>query len=78
MASTLEDARAYVADVRWQYPKTMAQWPHEYTVREWRPDREQEFFEFVVLIRRDGIAKAVATRCATAALPPQIPGTRRL
>src|SRR3954452_17732691 len=57
MAFTLDDARAYVAEFRWQYAKTMPQWPHEYTVREWRQDGEREFSEFVALIRRDGIVK---------------------
>ena len=57
MAFTVEDARAYIADVRWQFARTMPQWPHEYTVREWRPDREQDFLEFVALIRRDGTVK---------------------
>jgi len=32
------DAREYIAQVRWQFAKTMLQWPHEYTVRERRPD----------------------------------------
>lgn len=54
MAFTADDARAYVAAVRWQFAKTVPQWPHDYTVREWRPDLEGEFFAFVVLIRRDG------------------------
>jgi hypothetical protein len=35
----------------------MPQWPHEYTVREWRPDLEREFSAFVELIRRDGQVK---------------------
>jgi len=25
----LEEARAYIAEVRWQFAKTMPQWPHE-------------------------------------------------
>lgn len=57
LALTADDARPFIADVRWQFAKTMPQWPHEYTVREWRPDVEQEFFDFVALIRRDGIVK---------------------
>ena len=57
MAFTIDDARAHIAKVRWQFAKTMPQWPHEYTVRAWRPDLEQEFFEFVALIRRDGVVK---------------------
>ena len=52
-----DDALAYIAKVRWQFAKTMPQWPHEYTVREWRPDLEQEFVDFVVLIRREGIVE---------------------
>ncbi len=57
MPSTIDDARRYIAEVRWQFAKTMPQWPHEYTVRGWRPDLEQKFFEFVVLIREEGIVK---------------------
>jgi hypothetical protein len=41
---TIEDARTYIAKVRWQFAKTMPQWPHEYTVREWREDLQPEFF----------------------------------
>jgi hypothetical protein len=36
----------------------MPEWPHEATVRGWQPDLEQEFVEFVVLIRCDGVVKA--------------------
>ncbi len=53
---TTDDARASIANVRWQFAKTMPQWPHEYTVREWRHDLEREFFEFVALIR-DGVVR---------------------
>lgn len=55
--STIDDARHYITDVRWQFAKTMPQWPHEYTVRAWRPDREDDFIALVVLIRRDGEVK---------------------
>ena len=58
MSFTADAARAYIAEVRWQFAKTMPQWPHEYTVREWRPDLEREFFAFVELIRRDGDVKS--------------------
>lgn len=57
MPFTTDDARAYIATVRWQFAKTMPQWPHEYTVREWRQDLEHEFVEFVALIRQEGIVK---------------------
>lgn len=50
-------ARTYIAQVYWRFAKTMPQWPHEYTVRHWRPDLEAEFFAFVELIRRDGVVK---------------------
>ncbi len=57
MTFTTADARAYIAKVRWQFAQTMPQWPHEYTVREWRPDLDEDFFGFVELIRRNGVIK---------------------
>jgi hypothetical protein len=57
MPFTIDAARAYVTEVHWQFAKTMPQWPHEYTVREWRPDLERKFFAFVDLIRCDGVVK---------------------
>ena len=57
MSFTRDDARAYISEARWRFAKTMPQWPHEYTVREWRPDLEREFSAFVELIRRDGQVK---------------------
>jgi hypothetical protein len=57
MTFTVDDARAYIAKVRWQFAKTMPEWPHEYTVHGRRPDLEREFFEFVALIRREGVVK---------------------
>ena len=53
----MAEARTYIAQVYWRFAKTMPQWPHEYTVRDWRPDLEGEFFAFVELIRRDGVVK---------------------
>jgi hypothetical protein len=53
----ISDARSYIASVRWQYAKTMPQWPHEYTVRTWRPDLEQAFSAFALLIRAEGSVK---------------------
>src|ERR1035437_5030402 len=47
MTDTAEDARADIAKVRWQFAKTMPQWPHEYTVLLWRQDLESAFREFV-------------------------------
>ena len=57
MEFKIDDARAYIDKVRWQFAKTMPQWPHEYTVRTWRPELEREFVAFVELIRNDGVVK---------------------
>ena len=57
MPYTIDDARAYINQVRWQFADTMRQWPHCYTVRDWRPELEQEFVDFVALIRKTGIIK---------------------
>ena len=35
----------------------MPRWPHEYTVREWRPDLEPDFLGFAALIRSEGVVK---------------------
>ena len=53
----IEDARAYIGEVRWQFAKTMPQWPHEYTVRDWRVDLDDTFLDFVELIRAEGAVK---------------------
>lgn len=52
---SMPDAEAYIDVVRWQFAKTMPQWPHWYTIRDWRPDLEAQFEAFARLIRRDGI-----------------------
>ena len=49
MSYSIDDARHYIAQVRWQFAKTMPQWPHEYTVRNWRPELESDFEEFARL-----------------------------
>jgi len=54
---TLDDARHYIDEVRWQFAKTMPQWPHEYTVSDWRPELREMFLDFVRLIRTDGVVK---------------------
>ena len=51
------DARNYVAKASWRFAKTMPQWPHEYTVRAWRPDLEESFCAFASLIRTEGVVK---------------------
>jgi hypothetical protein len=57
MNLTVDGARTYIGQVRWQFARTMPQWPHEYTVGAWRPELEQDFFAFAALIRRTGIVK---------------------
>jgi hypothetical protein len=48
------EVEAYIRRVRWQFARTMPQWPHEYTVRSWRPDLDAEFAAFATLIRTAG------------------------
>ena len=53
----LASARDYIAKVRWQFAKTMPQWPHWYTARQWNPDLESEFEAVATLIRETGVIK---------------------
>ncbi len=55
MNYTSEDARTYIASVRWQFASTMPEIPHWYTVRKWRPELEGAFVAFVRHIRSVGI-----------------------
>lgn len=57
MTFTVDDARTYIAKVRWQFATTMPLWPHEYTVLKWQPEFEVDFREFVALIRTAGVVK---------------------
>ena len=44
----------FIAEVKWQFAKTMAQWPHWYVMEDWNPDREREFRELVRRIFEHG------------------------
>lgn len=44
----------YITQVRWQFAKTMPDWPHEYTVKDWRPELAESFEAFCRLILADG------------------------
>ena len=44
----------FINTSQWRFAKTMPQWPHEYVVRNWRPDKEPVFERFVMLIRDQG------------------------
>jgi hypothetical protein len=54
---TIEQALAYVEDVRWQYAKTMPDWPHEYTVKSWRPELASDFEAFCRFIEETGVVE---------------------
>lgn len=51
------DVQDYIATVRWQYAKTMPQWPHEYTIKAWRPDLVAKFEDFCRLIEDQGVVE---------------------
>ncbi len=57
MGFTIDDARNYIAKVRWHFASTMPQWPHDYTVLAWRQELAPEFYDFVTLIRSAGVVK---------------------
>jgi hypothetical protein len=54
MPFAVDDARVYVAKVRWQFASTMPRIPHWYTLRKWRPELDDDFVSFVLLIREIG------------------------
>jgi hypothetical protein len=49
-----EGFRNYIATHRWQFAKTMAEIPHEYTVAAWYPNERALFEEAVQFIRDNG------------------------
>lgn len=44
----------FIQTSQWRFAKTMPEIPHEYVVRNWRPDKEPIFERFVMLIRKRG------------------------
>ena len=44
----------FIKTSSWCFAKTMPQWPHEYVVRTWRPEKQSAFERFVLLIRDQG------------------------
>jgi hypothetical protein len=50
----LASAAGYIDDVRWQFAKTMPEWPHEYTIKAWRPKLSSAFEQFCQLILDQG------------------------
>ena len=57
MPFSVDAARKYIDEVQWQFARAMRQWPHEYTVKSWRPDLDDAFGAFVVLIQSAGVVK---------------------
>ena len=53
----VEAALAYIATARWTFAKTMPDWPHEYTVKDWRPDLSAAFEAFCRLIQAEGFVE---------------------
>lgn len=52
----IQNPQEYIDSVSWNFSKTYAKtFPHEYTVREWRPDLEEDFERFVRYIRQYGV-----------------------
>ena len=51
------DATTYITRVRWRFATTLPEWPHEYTVKAWRPDATDEFVWFCRLIRSEGVVE---------------------
>lgn len=47
----------FISSRRWTYAKTMPDWPHEYTVKSWLPQRADEFIEFCQAIHDRGIVE---------------------
>lgn len=55
---SIEEIKEYIASVHWTFAKTYAETaPHEYTVRDWNPDKEELFVKFVEFIRKNGSVK---------------------
>jgi len=50
-------ARNNIGQVRWLYAKTMPDWPHEYTVKAWRPELAPSFEAFCQLVFAQGFVE---------------------
>lgn len=59
----LQRVRSYIGKVYWKTAKTYAKsWPHEYTIRWWRPELDEEFVFVVLYIREHGIEERFYSR----------------
>ena len=57
MQLDIDAARIYIETVRWKFASTMPDWPHEYTVKAWRPEMTAEFEAFCQLIADEGFVE---------------------
>lgn len=58
--------REYIDSVHWKFAKSYSKTaPHEYTVRSWNPDLENEFLFFVKFIRKYGYREKWGSRYYT-------------
>lgn len=62
----LDTARDYIDSVRWKFASTMPDWPHEYTVKGWRPELHSDFEAFCRPIKAQECGGAVAARTCAA------------
>jgi hypothetical protein len=56
---TVEDARTYIGVAKWRHARPN-QPPHEYTIRDWRPDLRHDFLAFAQLIQSRGPIPALS------------------
>ena len=55
----IQKINEYIQKVKWVEAKTYAKThPHEYTIRYWRKDLDEEFVEFALFIREHGNEEA--------------------
>ena len=50
----IERIQKYIDSVKWQYAKTMPKHPHYYNMIKWNFNLADDFFHFVVYIRKHG------------------------
>ena len=55
-AWTVDDAQTYIDAAKWRHARPN-QPPHEYTIRDWRPDKRHDFLAFAQLIQSRGVLK---------------------
>ena len=63
----MDDAtfRAFISGRRWQFAKTMASIPHEYTVAAWTPGEQDTFRDVAIFIRAHGYQQRFFSRTYT-------------